>query len=205
MKYLFDIGANNGSQWLNELSNNQNDIHVYMFEPTSYLCSIIKDKYKNLKNWNLIENAVSNFNGKSVFNIAGQWDWGCSSLLNFKNNIKETWPKDRTADNGDLHFTESIEVDVIELNSFLDKNPHIDKIDHLHIDTQGSDLNVLKGCSNYLHIIMNGNLECGDTAPLYDGSPTKNECMDWLKQNGFKIDYIKNEGHNECDIYFSKV
>lgn len=55
MKYLFDIGANNGDLCLNTLKQNQDNNFVYMFEPTPHLCSIIRSKYQDLKNWILIE------------------------------------------------------------------------------------------------------------------------------------------------------
>jgi len=208
MNYLFDIGANNGDQWFNTLTQDQDNNFVYMFEPTPYLCSIIKSKYQNLKNWVLIEKAVSNFEGKTTFNIAGHADWGCSSLFEFKEDLTETWPvKSRCGPNGDFHFTDKIEVDVITLNSFLKENPQIDKIDYLHIDAQGSDLNILKGASNYLNKIEKGSIEASCTAKLYKESVTKDECIEWLKLNGFKIDFfIGDENYgDEIDIIFSRI
>jgi FkbM family methyltransferase len=194
---LFDLGANNGSRWFDILSSDQENTYVYMFEPTPQLCEVIKNKYKGLKNWTLIESAVSNYDGKALFNIAGHYDWGCSSLYNFRDDVNITWPIDRK----DFHFTEKIEVDVITLNTFLLQNPEITHINYLHVDTQGSDLNVLKGCSNYLNYIKKGNIEAALEAPLYDKSPTKDECVKWLIQNEFIIDAI-NGGPHECDIFF---
>lgn len=194
---LFDLGANNGSRWYDTLVSDQENIHVYMFEPTPQLCKIIEEKYKTLKNWTLIQKAVSNFDGKTTFNVAGHYDWGCSSLYNFRNDVNITWPNDRK----DFHFTEKIEVEVISLNSFLLNNPQIQYIDYLHVDTQGSDLNVLKGCSKYLNYIKRGNIEAALEAPLYDKSPTKDECIEWLTNNGFIIDSVTG-GPHECDIFF---
>lgn len=208
MNYLFDIGANNGDQWFNTLTQDQDNNFVYMFEPTPYLCSIIKSKYQNLKNWVLIEKAVSNFEGKTTFNIAGHSDWGCSSLFEFSEDLIETWPnKSRCSPNGDFHFTDKLEIDVITLNSFLKSNPQIDKIDYLHIDAQGSDLNILKGASDYLNKIQKGSMEASCVAKLYKGSVEKNECIEWLKLNGFKIDFfIGDENYgDEIDIIFSRI
>ena len=203
MRILFDIGANNGSHWFNTLQQDQNDTFVYMFEPTPELGEVIKEKYSNLKNWKLIEKAVSNFDGLTTFNVAGHYDWGVSSLLEFRDDIVDTWPSDRTHPNGDLHFTKKIEVEVITMKTFLQENPDIVKIDHLHVDTQGSDLNVLKGFAEYLPIIESGEIEAALEAPLYNGSPTKDECVDWLQNNNFIIISIGG-GPHECDIYFSK-
>jgi FkbM family methyltransferase len=204
MKILFDIGANNGNQWYNVLSSDQEGTLVYMFEPTPELCDVIKAKYAHLKNWVLIEKAVSNFEGTTTFNVAGHYDWGCSSLLEFKEDITNTWPEHRTLPTGDLHFTNKIEVDVITMESFLKSNPHINNIDYLHVDTQGSDLNVLKGFKDYLKIISSGVIEAALDAPLYNGSPLKDECIEWLETNGFQVNDITG-GPHECDISFTRL
>lgn len=197
-RILFDVGANNGSRWFKELSSDQENTIVYMFEPTPYLCQMIKKSYSHLKNWFLIEKAVSNYEGISKFNIAGHFDWGSSSLLNFRDDIKQTWPKNRV----DLNFTDSIEVEVITLNSFVKNNPDITHINYLHVDAQGSDLNVLKGSSDILHLIEMGQIEAAYNAPVYVGSPTHNECLSWLQANNFNASVI-NANH-ECDIIFNK-
>lgn len=197
-KVLFDVGANNGSRWFNELSADQENTLVYMFEPTPYLCEVIRKSYAHLKNWVLIDKAVSNYEGKSKFNVAGHYDWGCSSLLTFREDVKETWPKDRS----DFNFTETIEVEVTTLNSFVKNNPSITHINYLHIDAQGSDLDVLKGSSDILHMIQMGQIEAAYNAPLYVGSPTHNECVSWLQENNFEANVV-NANH-ECDILFKR-
>jgi len=197
-RFLFDVGANNGSQWFNELSNDQENTYVYMFEPTPYLCNIIKQKYSNLRNWTLIEKAVSNYIGISTFNIAGQADWGCSSLMEFREERKKTWPVDRH----DLNFTDSIKTEVITLETFLKSNPDITHIDYLHVDAQGSDLNILKGLGDYISIVKQGVIETAYHAPLYINSPTHTECLQWLEERDF-ITEIRNANH-ECDILFVK-
>lgn len=47
------------------------------------------------------------------FNIAGQADWGCSSLLEFSNGLDKTSPG-RT----DLKVTDTITVNTIRLDTF---------------------------------------------------------------------------------------
>jgi FkbM family methyltransferase len=204
MRILFDVGANNGSRWYEDLSRDQTNTFVYMFEPTPELCDIIKAKYQHLKNWLLIETAVSNYEGIATFNIAGHYDWGCSSLFNFKEDIKDTWPKERVAPSGDLHFTKQIEVNVTTLKTFIKNHPEITAIDYLHVDTQGSDLNVLKGLGEYISIVRIGNIEAALEAPLYDESPTKDECVKWIESNGFRVESISG-GPHECDINFVAI
>jgi hypothetical protein len=48
-----------------------------------------------------------------------------------------------------------------------------------------------------------GVIEASSSAPLYVGSPTKEECILWLENNGFtKIKIIHD--NQECDIEFGK-
>jgi FkbM family methyltransferase len=198
-KYIFfDVGANNGSTSI-PISMKENSI-VYAFEPTPFLINIIKEKISNKDNYILTEKAVANFNGKAVFKIAGQFDWGCSSLLNFSGDIKENWPADRT----DFKVTEEIEVEVIRLEDFIEQHS-IPKIDYLHVDTQGSDLNVLKGLGKYLHIVKEGVVEAASKSNiLYDNQNTKEDTINFLEENDFIITHVANNDHlgNEVNIWF---
>lgn len=195
-RILFDVGANDGSRWLDALAADQDNTLVFMFEPTPRLCGVIRERYKHLKNWTLVEKAVSNYEGMSTFNIAGHADWGCSSLMIFREDRTSTWPSNRT----DLNFTDSIDVEVTTLERFLNSNPTITHIDYLHIDAQGSDLNVLKGLKEYISIVKHGQMEAAYNAPLYTHSPSHIECVEWLENKKFTTE-IHNANH-ECDIYF---
>ncbi len=64
MYIYFDIGANNGSDYI-PLALNNKDYLIYAFEPTPYLCNKIKEQTKELDNYKLIQKAVSNYNGKA--------------------------------------------------------------------------------------------------------------------------------------------
>jgi len=199
-KIFFDVGANSGSEFI-DLAKNNKDIMVYAFEPTPEMCEIIKTKAAGLNNYRLIEKAVSNYEGKATFHVAGQRDWGCSSLLQFSDKSKTKWP-------GRLDFvvTKIIEVDVIRLDKFIEEN-NINTIEYLHVDTQGSDLNVLIGLGHYLHIVKQGVIEAANKEDiLYFGQNTKDQCIDFLNQNGFIIDDIScnDEPCNEINIKFSK-
>lgn len=197
-KIIFDVGANNGDSFIDEAKQNPN-ILVFAFEPTPKLIDIIKSKTKDLSNYVLIEKAVSNFNGKAKFNIAGQSDWGCSSLLEFSDKSKTHW-KDRT----DFKVTEQIEVDVITLESFIIEK-QIPKIDYLHIDAQGSDLNILKGMGDFIKIVKSGKIEAGNKVDiLYKGQNTVKESIEFIKDNMFDIPkFESNDIHmNEINISF---
>jgi FkbM family methyltransferase len=202
-KILFDVGANNGStsvyHWLGDTNN-----LIYGFEPTPEMCAQIESKIEGHDNYILTKKAVSDFNGKATFNVAGTVDWGCSSLLEFSDKSQTEWPNKNTA--WDFQVTHQIEVDVIRLDTFIEEN-NITVIDYLHVDTQGSDLKVLKGLGKYIDIVVSGVVEAA-TKPdiLYYNQCTKEECIKFLEDNGFKIVNVQSNDDqgNEVNIFFSR-
>ena len=198
-KIYFDVGANNGFTSV-PVALSSPDVIVYAFEPTPQMIEAIEQKTTHLNNYILTKKAVSNFEGKAIFKVAGQADWGCSSLLEFSDKSTTEWPG-RT----DFKVTEEIEVDVIRLDKFIEDN-NISQIDYLHIDTQGSDLNVLKGLGSYINIVQKGGMEAAAKEDiLYKGQNTQQECIDFLLSNNFNIDSIQinDEYSNEVNIFFS--
>lgn len=212
---IFDVGANTGTDSIGfaegiigfrpgipEFIFNGNVI-VYAFEPTPSLVTLIKEKTVHLNNYHLIDKAVSDFNGTSTLNIA--LNDGCTSLLEFSENSKVGWP----GRGNEFTVTEKIQVEVIRLDNFIQEH-NIPRIDFLHIDTQGSDLNVLRGMGNYLSIVKVGVIEAAAIKDaLYVNQNTQNECVEFLETNGFEILGIAGHGsgintHNEVDIYFKR-
>jgi FkbM family methyltransferase len=199
-KIVFDVGANNGSSSVPLAIENPTYL-VFAFEPTTEMIEVIKSKIVGLENYVIVPKAVSDYNGTAEFNVAGNWDWGCSSLLKFSRKSQTDWPG-RT----DFHVTYKLNVDVIRLDTFIEENG-ITKIDHLHIDTQGSDLNVMKGLGEYLHTVTEGKLEAGTSDDiLYEGQNKLNDCVKFLLLNGFKIvDVNSNDVFcHEVNIVFKK-
>lgn len=197
---FFDVGANNGYHSV-PVAESKPDTMVYGFEPTPQMVEIIKGRIQNLPNYVLTQTAVSDYTGTATFNVAGNADWGCSSLLTLSENAKTEW-YGRT----DMFVTEQIEVEVIRLDSFIEKTG-IQHINYLHIDTQGSDLKVLKGLGVYLDIVDEGVMEAAAKVDiLYVGQNTKEESIQFLEENGFVITNvtINDDAHNEVNIHFKR-
>jgi FkbM family methyltransferase len=206
MKYiLFDVGANWGHDSIQKTIQNR-EIITFAFEPTPKLFDHIKNVIANNKiedRYNIYNYAVSDFIGAAEFKIAGQADWGCSSLNNFSDDLEKTWPG-RT----DFKVTEVINVEVITMKHFI-KNicpVKIEKIDYFHCDTQGSDLKVLKGFEEYISTIKQGNIEVpnSESVKLYKENHSYEEAKEFLEQNGFEI-YNTMQQQNEKNIYFRKI
>jgi FkbM family methyltransferase len=194
---VFDVGANNGDSNIHYAEQGH---AVYAFEPTPELIEVIKAKTKHLPNYVLTETAVSNFIGQAKFNVAGQCDWGCSSLHEFSDNLAETWPG-----RGDFVKTQEIQVPVTTLAEFLDEHAWIDRIDYLHIDTQGSDLDVLKGLGSKISIVLAGVCEASKPGyELYKGTDnSRDSIVSFLTEHGFEIEWIQNWSE-EFNIKFKR-
>jgi FkbM family methyltransferase len=203
MKIFFDVGANNGSSSLHLLNDSNNDWIVYAFEPTPYLVDLLKKESNNNKNYNVIPMVVGNENKMIKFNIAGHHDWGCSSVLNFNNNLNETW-------NGreDFYFNNSVDVQMIKLKDFCLAND-IKKIDYLHVDAQGFDYEVLDGLEEMIDIVEEGCVETAQNhlVKLYENQKyVLDDMLKFLIKHNFSItNIISNDRyHNELNVYFKK-
>jgi hypothetical protein len=96
-----------------------------------------------------------------------------------------------------------VDVDIKTLPTALAENPeiHIEDYDCLVVDTQGTELDVLKGMGHMLQNFKMLNIECSEEA-VYDGEANAQEVIDYLLSRGFKQD-SPIEPHN--DIMFIKI
>lgn len=197
-RIFFDVGANFGDSSL-AIAKAEPETIVYAFEPTPELMLNLKISSVNLKNYHVIGKAVSNYNGKAIFYVAGQNDWGCSSLLEFSEKSKTEW-----SGRNDFVVTRQIEVQVIRLDKFIIEND-IQVIDNFHCDTQGSDLDVLYGLGEKISIIREGVIEAAAKPDiLYKNQNDYLECIEFLKMNNFEIVSVTNNDPdgNEVNIHF---
>lgn len=197
---LFDVGAHWGQDSL-EVTKNNADVVCYAFEPTPELAQRLRDESKEFSDrYKVFEFAISDFDGESNFMMV-EGDTGSASLNEFSDNLDKSWPG-RT----DFKVRASKIVKVYRLDTFLETvAPEVTKIDHLHIDAQGSDLAVLKGLGSKLHIVQSGVIEVPQSADvrLYKGQHTKEEAVQFIVVNGFKIDKVTHQV-NEDNLYFKR-
>lgn len=198
MKTVIEVGANRGTdteRWFKD----QNNI-VYAFEPTPELILFLKEKFKDQENFNLIPAAVDIENSWKWFNIAGNRDWGCSSLYDFNPNIQELWPK-----RPDFVVTDRCKVLTMRLDTFMDTYK-IKSVDYLWIDAQGNDFLVLQSLGKRISDIKEGKCEAALTVDLYTNSENKVEVIQpWLEKRGFVCEITPDKRHKEADIHFKRM
>jgi FkbM family methyltransferase len=183
---IIEIGANDGSHTAN-FSKNSN---VWCFEPNPHYTRLLKSIFLNNNNVNVIQKAVSNFNGKAYFYISVD---GASSSLNFLSDF--------ATHNTKIRYVDRVLVDVVRMDSFL-TNTKISVIDYFHCDAQGEDLNILKSFGDMIHIIQKGKIEVSLKDELYLGkSNNVNEAADFLNDSGFEILNWREINENKMDIY----
>lgn len=219
---LFDIGSQNGNQFIN-YNINYDNVMTYAFEPTPTACENIKRKIKKMgaKNFYLIEKAVSSFEGEAKFYISlkdkGQdAGSGMNSLnkFNSQEELKKDWgdlSKNKKKSDKKLHrfsVKKTIKVDVIRLDKFM-KNNNITNIDYLHIDAQGHDYEVLLSLGKYINNVNAGMIEVigYDKTPLYKNSTNEiKKVKKFLENNRFKIisENKNDRKSNELNVRFIK-
>ena len=200
MKIKIEVGANKGTE-TEELASDGSI--VYAFEPTyellvKYLWPL---SYEN-KNFRILPFAVDSENSFKKFNIAGHWDWGCSSLYEFSDDLNETWPG-----RADFSNTHSYIVPTITLYDFCELYK-IETIDFLHIDAQGNDFNVLKSLKDKISFVNEGVIEASNVVELYKNTNNKAEDIrEYLKSNGFEIvkETANDEVEAEINIHYKKI
>tara|TARA_B100000886_G_scaffold332867_1_gene286085 strand:+ start:850 stop:1608 length:759 start_codon:yes stop_codon:yes gene_type:complete len=213
MKYInhiFDVGAFNGLDGL-ALAIKNKDMMVHAFEANPDMVNVVKSNKKKIEkflgkticNFKIKNYAVSDKNIFLKFNIAVNPT--VSSLQKFSKNIKRTWPG-----YAETHckFIKQIKVKGITLKKYCKLNK-INKINYLHIDTQGNDLKVLKGLENLITIVDQGVLEAAinKQKALYQHSNTVSEIRNFLKRKKYyvtKVVSIEKKINNEKNIYFKK-
>ena len=215
-KFIFDVGANDGVDGL-ALAINNKDYFVHAFEANPQLCKNIKvlksklEKRKGIRisNYKINNYAVSNKKGILNFNISK--NHRVSSLNTLSDNLNKSWPgyKDSI-----FKVVKKIKIKTITLKEFMIKN-NIKNINHLHTDTQGSDLDVLKGLEEKIDSVYQGQMEASlkKEKSAYQNNHTVDDVKRFLKNTSLKInkivivDHISKIGilNNEVDIYYKNI
>src|SRR5262245_22792843 len=117
-KTFVQVGAYLGDDRLIETC--RRDGHrLYMFEPNPRRAEELRRKVGDAANIQVVPAAVSNYNGRAVFHIAGYDD--CSSLQSFDASANSAWvhpwhPYRK------FEMVDELEVEVIRLDTFMERN-----------------------------------------------------------------------------------
>lgn len=196
MKTIIECGANRGLD-TEKLLEKWSDSIVYAIEPTQELLrDHLYPKFNNNSRVRILPFAIDVENTFKNFNIAGHYDWGCSSLYTFS-EIDPIW-----GDRPDFKFTHSYYVPTITLWDICNIYK-ISVIDYLWIDTQGNDFKTLLSLKDKINNVVAGKCEVALKTELYKNTSNTIEIVKpWLEMYGFKVDITPDPVSAECDLHF---
>lgn len=176
---VIDVGANVG-QFGSALRNSGYDGRIVSFEPVSRVFDELNMRALNDDDWHTYNFALGSENECKEINVAS-----ASVLSSFK-SLSEYAKSDFLDNKDNIENTEDVQIrrldDIFkDLTSDL-SNPRI----FLKLDTQGYDLEVLKGAFESIRIISGLQTEMSVT-PIYEEMPGYIESLTMLRELGFEI------------------
>ena len=162
------------------------DLNVCWIEPIEDNYNQLKKNIDKLDKQNCYRELISESDKKNIqFNIASN-DGKSSSVLDLKDHIK-MWPE--------VKMNKAINVDGISLPTFIEKHRiDIKNFDSLLLDTQGYELEILKGAMNIIHKFSYIQVEAADFE-AYSGCPTVDDICKFMNKN--KFDMIQKNKFSE--------
>lgn len=188
VKAIFDIGSRDCGESLS-FSKEFPNSKIVAFEPNIYQIPICEENIKGVTNIQLVNKALSDFEGQSEFHVT-VGNVGASSLL--KPHFVP-WAADQNV--------EIIKVDVTTLDSWCEENNIWPDI--IWMDVQGNELNTFKGAVKTLKNIKAIYCEAG-VIPYYDGHTLKTDILNFLQENGFKLIEEKLDWEREANLILVK-
>ncbi len=137
---VIDVGANVG-EYISELNEINKSIIIHAFEPHPLTFTKLSENTKNFSNVFIHNKGVSSKSGYLNLYDYGAND-GSEHASLFSDVISE------------IHGSQSVishEVELIDLDSFIDTN-QITEVSLLKIDTEGHELEVLRGCLKSINL-----------------------------------------------------
>lgn len=171
------------------------NITVFGFDPDKDECARLKEIYKDNANVNLVPLGLSSETGKRKLYLTKEP--ACSSLYEPIERLTKNYPALDCAKK-----EREIEVELTTLDSWASNNK-VNKVDYIKIDTQGAELNILKGATSLLSTIRFLEVEV-EFNPIYEGQPIFSDVDYFLRKYGFVLWRISNIVHyalgNESEI-----
>ena len=205
-KVIFDIGACEGEDSI-RYSFLFKTATIYSFEPlpdnyNKCLNNFAKFTNNRIRSFQL---ALSSSDGSAKFYVSsGNPDGVIQSDWDYGNKSSSLYPPDTSYKQFEwLKFEKQIEVKTQTISSFcLDQS--IQKIDFIHMDVQGAELDVLKGIGSILNTITAIWLEV-ENISMYEGQPLKNDIEEFMKRSKFVKIVDTALGDSGDQLYINEV
>jgi len=181
-----DVGTCRGETTLSHARHNPN-LKVYAFEPNLRVASKL---VCSAPNFLVFPMAVAEQDGTATFYV-NEFEMA-GSLLPLNEDAVRTWVG---VENHKVERT--VTVPTIRLDTFMDL-VGLQRIDFLKVDTQGTDLAVVRSAGRRLRDIVRIALEVAIApVPLYKGAPSKGDVLSFFKEAGFALVRTESQTHGQ--------
>jgi FkbM family methyltransferase len=188
LRWCIDVGAHHG-EFIERLQRIDVDLRILAIEPSHKAARVLI--HKNFKNVNVVEIGLGLIESRTKLYESG------SVFASVKKR------KDRLTQTG------SETVQIRRLDKLINEFPHIElNKTLLKLDTQGSELEILKGSEKLLELIPLVLVEVPLNS-LYSESFSIEDILSFMKERSFIVSSINTPRFNngkpyDCDILFSK-
>ncbi|MFA6263016.1 MAG: FkbM family methyltransferase [Candidatus Babeliales bacterium] len=177
---IVEAGAFNGKDSV-LLANFWQQGHVHSFEPVPELYAKVVKATENCNNVSTYQVALADKEGTADFYIssftATPGSPSASSSLLTPTGHLSAWSC--------IKFKKKLSVPTITIDAWAEKNS-IGHVDFIWLDTQGSELSILKSAPRILKTVKAMLLEV-EFVELYKDQPLFTDVKTWLEANGFKF------------------
>lgn len=169
---IFDVGANTGQFAIGAMAAFP-EAQIISYEPGSRAFGQLQHTFANDSRVKLINKAVGDITGETMLHVTNADQ--SSSLLELGDGHLKAYPEIKESGQ------EPVQVITLE-NEIRHISPQ--KPILLKIDTQGFEMQVLRGAGEVLEYIQWIVFET-TTQPMYQGEATFDEILPWLQERGF--------------------
>ncbi len=176
---VLDVGGNLGQ--FHDLIRDEVEFKgpIVSFEPVSKYASLLAAKAVLDPKWRIVSNALGATDTTAEINVTKSP--GLNSFLTPRSDVVEGyWTEDSVSG------TETVQIRMLD-NLICDLKKELGfSRPYLKLDTQGFDLEVLKGARKTLPLVRALQTEAS-IRPLYQGMPSYQEVIDHLDNEGFDL------------------
>lgn len=180
---VVDIGCRWG--FAERFIDEKRTFHIYGFDPDIEECQRLSKRYAN-NNVSLIPLGLAGTPGKRTLYITQEP--ACSSLLQPDPELTENYPALQCA-----RHVSSVEVETTTLDHWALREK-VSAVDYIKVDTQGTELEILRGGVNTLRNVRCLEVEV-EFNPIYIGQPVFSDIDMFLREQDFVLWKLTNHVH----------